>query len=304
MLSSVEDPLKYRNLSASDLIEILGMAGRTPPPDLIDAIWARRSDAEPQLLQIFIEAYDDDWENEDDPRWYRFVHAGKFMLAWQNVDALLTFVRLFSSHDPAMLDICEWFEEDLSYYGPVAIPALTQIIGSDSHNDWHYGRALAGAILTKIAKQYPESRAEIAAIFIDRLPPVEAIPEEHDLMWSIWAGELGELADEASREKVLALDSARVFSRDFFSRLGYLRDLKRGFQKIEREHYDIRAEYRLRYESESARARRLSPRLAQPRQESQGVTLTTEAKTGRNAPCPCGSGKKYKHCHGRPGATV
>jgi preprotein translocase subunit SecA len=21
--------------------------------------------------------------------------------------------------------------------------------------------------------------------------------------------------------------------------------------------------------------------------------------TSRNAPCPCGSGKKYKHCHGR-----
>ena len=24
----------------------------------------------------------------------------------------------------------------------------------------------------------------------------------------------------------------------------------------------------------------------------------TEAKVGRNDPCPCGSGKKYKHCHG------
>ena len=23
-------------------------------------------------------------------------------------------------------------------------------------------------------------------------------------------------------------------------------------------------------------------------------------KVGRNAPCPCGSGKKYKKCHGRP----
>ena len=22
-------------------------------------------------------------------------------------------------------------------------------------------------------------------------------------------------------------------------------------------------------------------------------------KVGRNEPCPCGSGKKYKHCHGR-----
>jgi preprotein translocase subunit SecA len=24
-----------------------------------------------------------------------------------------------------------------------------------------------------------------------------------------------------------------------------------------------------------------------------------EKKVGRNEPCPCGSGKKYKHCHGR-----
>src|SRR3712207_6619734 len=27
-----------------------------------------------------------------------------------------------------------------------------------------------------------------------------------------------------------------------------------------------------------------------------------EGKIGRNEPCPCGSGKKYKKCHGRPGA--
>ena len=25
----------------------------------------------------------------------------------------------------------------------------------------------------------------------------------------------------------------------------------------------------------------------------------TWGKVGRNAPCPCGSGKKFKHCHGR-----
>ncbi len=29
----------------------------------------------------------------------------------------------------------------------------------------------------------------------------------------------------------------------------------------------------------------------------------TKARVGRNDPCPCGSGKKYKHCHGRGGAT-
>ena len=26
---------------------------------------------------------------------------------------------------------------------------------------------------------------------------------------------------------------------------------------------------------------------------------TTWGRVGRNEPCPCGSGKKYKHCHGR-----
>jgi len=32
---------------------------------------------------------------------------------------------------------------------------------------------------------------------------------------------------------------------------------------------------------------------------SGGATpVVTGQKTGRNDPCPCGSGKKYKKCHG------
>jgi preprotein translocase subunit SecA len=33
----------------------------------------------------------------------------------------------------------------------------------------------------------------------------------------------------------------------------------------------------------------------------RGITAPVQAekKVGRNDPCPCGSGKKYKHCHGR-----
>lgn len=27
--------------------------------------------------------------------------------------------------------------------------------------------------------------------------------------------------------------------------------------------------------------------------------VRSEPKVGRNEPCPCGSGKKYKHCHGQ-----
>jgi preprotein translocase subunit SecA len=32
----------------------------------------------------------------------------------------------------------------------------------------------------------------------------------------------------------------------------------------------------------------------------EGATVVRSGeKVGRNDPCPCGSGKKYKHCHGR-----
>ena len=27
--------------------------------------------------------------------------------------------------------------------------------------------------------------------------------------------------------------------------------------------------------------------------------IKAEEKVGRNEPCPCGSGKKYKNCHGK-----
>jgi preprotein translocase subunit SecA len=35
-----------------------------------------------------------------------------------------------------------------------------------------------------------------------------------------------------------------------------------------------------------------------PPPDLQGTFVRGERKIGRNEPCPCGSGKKYKHCHG------
>ena len=40
------------------------------------------------------------------------------------------------------------------------------------------------------------------------------------------------------------------------------------------------------------------PQPPLPQREQGGVV---EAPISRNAPCPCGSGKKYKHCHGQIG---
>jgi len=39
------------------------------------------------------------------------------------------------------------------------------------------------------------------------------------------------------------------------------------------------------------------PQQPLPQREAEGGVV--EAPISRNAPCPCGSGKKYKHCHGQ-----
>ncbi|MEE4215571.1 MAG: preprotein translocase subunit SecA [Bacteroidales bacterium] len=41
----------------------------------------------------------------------------------------------------------------------------------------------------------------------------------------------------------------------------------------------------------------------QPDKPQKAEPVRVEKKVGRNDPCPCGSGKKYKHCHGRVSST-
>ncbi len=49
--------------------------------------------------------------------------------------------------------------------------------------------------------------------------------------------------------------------------------------------------------------RRAQPAAANPPAGRAPVVKSDLEKVGRNQPCPCGSGKKYKMCHGRPGAA-
>ncbi|MBP1666923.1 MAG: secA, partial [Bacteroidetes bacterium] len=40
------------------------------------------------------------------------------------------------------------------------------------------------------------------------------------------------------------------------------------------------------------------PGAAGPDRDRKTEPVRVDKKVGRNDPCPCGSGKKYKHCHG------
>jgi preprotein translocase subunit SecA len=96
-------------------------------------------------------------------------------------------------------------------------------------------------------------------------------------------------------------------------------------EKVKREVITILARVRIRSEEEVAALEAEERRVAAARdqmlqfqhQEAGGYSADEEAaeveaaqlgfspvvrdgpKVGRNDPCPCGSGKKFKHCHGQ-----
>jgi len=61
-----------------------------------------------------------------------------------------------------------------------------------------------------------------------------------------------------------------------------------------------RQEHDVRYEHPAVGAPAEAAETAEPDAASRPQQVVRDTpKVGRNAPCPCGSGKKYKHCHGQ-----
>jgi len=73
---------------------------------------------------------------------------------------------------------------------------------------------------------------------------------------------------------------------------------------IERQREEERARERMQYQHAAAtamsqEAEAEEPQPGQSQAESKTPFVRDVPKVGRNEPCPCGSGKKYKVCHGR-----
>ncbi len=64
----------YRSLSTGELIAALEQAGRYPDTDLLRACLVRRIELAPLLAPLFRDAIDDEWDDDEDPRWYRASH--------------------------------------------------------------------------------------------------------------------------------------------------------------------------------------------------------------------------------------
>ncbi len=69
--------------------------------------------------------------------------------------------------------------------------------------------------------------------------------------------------------------------------------------RLRREAEALAERMQFQHAAASALAPQPEPAEAAAGEPAPQVSMRAEQKIGRNEPCPCGSGKKYKHCHGQ-----
>jgi uncharacterized protein YecA (UPF0149 family) len=319
----------YVSLSANELLAALGQAGRAPDLDLIRACLERSEELTPALLQALENGSDLDWD-DDDPRWFLEIHAGLLLCACREPAALPVFGRVF--RDPERDNMPEWFTFDLpAAYGPAAIPMILALMNDD--DAYAYARSTAMAMLVVVAQGHPGERERIVAAFRSLLP---ALAEDGTLPsgtpdWEHWtwiALSLADLKDEESQPQILALYRAGLIDETVMGDEQQYLDYFSQERDQQPRHYDVLAVYQglhkqaareaeweakaaeerertrlhleqVRVAAERAERERLARERAVRASRSTARSASVRPKIGRNDPCWCGSGKKYKHCHWR-----
>lgn len=243
---------EYRTLSNSELLDRVDRAGSTLPPALIRTLLARRIELSNEILARFAEAIQDDWDDDDDPRWYRAVHYGFLLIAYRERKALPIFATIYSaveSYDALL----EWFEVAPAHFGPPAAPVFQEVLRNfqdSSSPEWHYGAALSVAILKTIAIRYPATRHEIVTFLRSFLPPLDAngrlvLNDEEDVnpLWGSFINALAELRDRESMPQVLAMFDADLIDPMEIDREAYLEDLEQAPSTARAQPFDLYAVY-------------------------------------------------------------
>ncbi len=96
-----------------------------------------------------------------------------------------------------------------------------------------------------------------------------------------------EMVDNTNRKALSILMRGQIPTRD-------PRDVRQGEQQ-KRSDY---SKYSTRKDEVSSGGGDYDPTKQDTREKQKSEPVRVEKKVGRNDPCPCGSGKKYKNCHG------
>jgi preprotein translocase subunit SecA len=226
--------------------------------------------------------------------------------------------------------------DTMSYVEDVLTDVVSQYVSEDVYpEDWDLE-----ALTAEVNRFYP-SNIDFTSLDVEALTSAEVVAmvledarerlEERKAEWDERTAELEKRGlargdgvasfEEAERRTLLSVVDSRW--REHLYEMDYLREgigwrglsqrdplveYKREgfdlFQEMERGLKEDYVTYIYRVENIKLREEEMqqlsySGGGEEPNQRPKGPR---KAKVGRNDPCPCGSGKKYKKCHGMPGA--
>jgi preprotein translocase subunit SecA len=224
-----------------------------------------------------------------------------------------------------------------SYVEDVLTEVVSEYVSENVYpEDWDLD-----ALTTEVNRFYP-SRIDFKAIDVETLTAAEVLAmvlqdaderlEERKAEWDERTAELERRGlarddgvatfEEAERRTLLSVVDSRW--REHLYEMDYLREgigwrglsqrdplveyKREGFDLFQEMERGLKADYvTYIYRVENIKLRdeemqQLSYSGGEELNQRPKSPRKTATKIGRNEPCPCGSGKKYKKCHGQPGA--
>jgi preprotein translocase subunit SecA len=224
-----------------------------------------------------------------------------------------------------------------SYVEDVLTEVVSEYVSENVYpEDWDLD-----ALTTEVNRFYP-SRIDFKSIDVETLTAAEVLAmvlqdaderlEERKVEWQERTAELERRGlargdglatfEEAERRTLLSVVDSRW--REHLYEMDYLREgigwrglsqrdplveyKREGFDIFQEMERGLKADYvTYIYRVENIKLReeemqQLSYSGGEEPNQRPKSPRKTVSKVGRNEPCPCGSGKKYKKCHGQPGA--
>lgn len=239
----------------------------------------------PDLIRMATDEALNDADSESDEVWAP-IHAWRALAQLHATEAIEPLLSLFHRIDEYGDD---WIADELpaayGVLGPDAIPALRDFMADPANGIW--ARTGAAGSLSNIATQHPEARDEVIAILTDQL----AHFADQDRVFN--ASLVMELAGTLhAQEAAPVIERAYKADKVDLMAMGDWEDVQIQLGLLEARQ-TTKPNY---FELESPEAFAVSQRLTE-KLERVLAAHTPDEEPGRNDPCWCGSGKKYKHCH-------
>lgn len=282
------------------------------PREILQQIINRNEEAVPAIIDLLIKVRDNPGKYGSEGDYFGCIYAACLSAQFRSEDALLVFTEILSLPGEMPFDlfgdlVCELTGRVLASICGGDISPIKALIENNEVNEYVRGQAVEA--LAILALQDDRRRDEVVVYYRDLLNQTIRIEDPfvmaHVVMGCdyIYPGELYEEIKTVYEKGLVDKSFIDMRSVDFSLTLGKENVLNssRNNEKLqfitdtigELEHWACfhQDERQMQYNA-------LKASTPSGRQIST-QTVVKEFKTGRNAPCPCGSGKKYKKCCGK-----